>query len=934
METIMETINKKKYKVMKTEFAKVENQFTALDMREHVGYYERIASLLIELGKSFNYNQLLFDSPTHGGFIPFECSSHFKHVYLIHTDSHAENIKYNIKEHKIKNLFSINTLSHINPSFVNKLVIFWHQSSDLTKEFIDKNLPIIVSNVYYSNLDNYISYKVKHCDLHVFIPNVYGDIFLKEFRYFMKFDEPNVLDYNNLINLCVMVKNGGEDFEQMLTQNLPFIDRWTILDTGSTDNTIEIIHRVLKDKKGQLFQEPFINFGASRNRCLELAGTVCKYNVMLDDTYILKGLFREFLDYTRGDQFTDSFSLYINQNDVEYASNRVFKTAANLKYMYKIHEVIQHYDNNNIIIPNTQAYIYDAPSKKMETRTYERKQSDLVLLFQEIEENPDDPRPFYYVAQTYNLLQNWDKAFEYYLKRTNHPVEGFIQEKVDACFEAARIANYYLKKPWAECEVLYKHANELDPERPEAVYFLGVHYFMEDKNIPLAYEYFLKAFQNGYPIHRQYCLKPTLSHQFVPKLLTYCCYDMKQFEIGEKAAKYFLDNNKPDIDQYTLVSNWHHIFSLLNKSIAFVTDKPIYPPQVPLFCFVAPGGFKPWTGSDILKDGFGGSETYIVEMSKYIQLSGRFQVIVFCNCLQEDTFGGVIYKPLDEYYSFVQRNIIHTCIVSRYSEYLPIALEGKTENVYLVAHDLTLTGRIVPRTNKLKKVFCLSDWHKQYFSEIYNELADITVAFNYGIDFTHFQNRNDIAKIPYKFIYSSLANRGLYELLCMWPKIIRLEPRASLHIYCDFTLEYLRNGFPDLIKRIQEMIAEYQRANANVFSYGWVNKKTLAESWLSADVWFYPCVFQETFCLTAFEAAASKTLMITTDYAGLKTSVGDRGVLIPMETPSAEWLDKMVDTVFTVLRDTNKKQELIDRAYQWVSNMSWENRANALLEAL
>ena len=38
-----------------------------------------------------------------------------------------------------------------------------------------------------------------------------------------------------------MVKNGGDQFEEMLLKNLHIIDRWTILDTGSTDKTIEII---------------------------------------------------------------------------------------------------------------------------------------------------------------------------------------------------------------------------------------------------------------------------------------------------------------------------------------------------------------------------------------------------------------------------------------------------------------------------------------------------------------------------------------------------------------------------------------------------------------------------------------------------------------------------------------------------------------------
>ena len=122
--------------------------------------------------------------------------------------------------------------------------------------------------------------------------------FYKDFCYY--FDKEQKFNYDNLIHLCIMVKNAGPLFEKVLEENLPIIDRWTILDTGSTDGTQDIIRRVLKNKKGKLFEEPFINFRESRNRCLDLAGKVCKYNLMLDDTYVIRPDLRKFLNTVRG----------------------------------------------------------------------------------------------------------------------------------------------------------------------------------------------------------------------------------------------------------------------------------------------------------------------------------------------------------------------------------------------------------------------------------------------------------------------------------------------------------------------------------------------------------------------------------------------------------------------------------------------------------
>jgi tetratricopeptide (TPR) repeat protein len=919
-------INYKNYQVMDDEFIIGPALFSTLIIREKLGYYERVSGLLRELGKSLNISNSLFIAPTHGGFVPIQCAASMKHVF-VNTRSfiHMSNITYNVQEHGINNFNIIDNITDINTAFMNKMIIFTEDFLSVHEHSVLQYNPVIVSKIN-KNYSNYVTYHLSNTDLYVLIPEHLHTVFVSNFKYFIK-ESSYELEYNNLINLCIMVKNGGALFEEMLTQNLPYIDYWTILDTGSTDNTIANINRILVGKKGALHQEPFINFGESRNRCLTLAGTQCKYNVMLDDSYVIKGFLREFLDAIRGDQFADSYSLYINQNEIEYASNRIFKSEKNLKYLYSIHEVVQDYDNVNVLVPSTQAHIYDIPCPEMLIRTSDRKENDLVLLKEEIQKNPSDPRPYYYLAQTYSFLQDFEKAYEYYLKRGNHPEEGFIQEKVNAFLEAGRIGHFTLKKPWSECEILYKRCYELDDQRPEALYFLGLYYF-EQRQYDIAYDYLLKGFKNGYPAHRQYCLKPTLCFHFLPKLLVLCCHEKKSYETGEKVSTYFLEKNKPTDENYDMILDLHKIFVMMNKSnIQKALYKPFNYPSKPLCVFVVPGGFNKWTGRDILSKGMGGSETYVVEMSRYIQLSGDFQVIVFCDCETADVFEDVEYRPLEEYFSFVHYNYIHTCIISRYSEFLPVALEGQTENVYLVVHDLTLTGKIVPKSEKLKNVFCLTEWHYNYFLSHYPDLKDITVVLGHGINInSYLLDVNN--KIPYKFIYSSMPNRGLLPLLIMWSKIHAIEPSATLHIYSDINSKYMLDTCPELMQIIKNHLDSLK--NSNVFYHGWVDKKTLQTSWKTADVWFYPCTYMETFCLTALEAAASKTLAVTTDLAGLQTTVGDRGVILHGQPNTVEWFDSAITKLFNTLKNPALKNALIEKNYKWVSDMSWYKQANIL----
>jgi FkbM family methyltransferase len=657
---------------------------------------------------------------------------------------------------------------------------------------------------------------------------------------------------------------------------------------------------------------------------------------MLDDTYVIEGDLRKFLNEVRGDQVATSFTLYIKSDDTIYGSNRIIKSDSGLKYVHRIHEVITDKNNINIVIPKEVSTIDDRRFDYMEKRTTDRKQLDLKLLFEEVEENPHDPRAYYYLAQTYNLLEDYEKAYYYFLKRAEFTNSGFIQERVNALFEAARTANFKLNKPWEECLDLYEKCYKADESRPEALYFIGIHYYLKN-NFNKAFGYFKKAFEIGFPLHCQYSLKPTLSYHFLPKFLCKICYELNEYDIGLKAAELFLKNNLPNAESYEEVVSWYKIYE---KLIVPVEDCSPKIPEKPIFVFHADGGFNNWSGSSILTIGVGGSETYIIEHARYIQKSGLFDVYVFCNCLEEENFEGVIYKPLSKYYSFIKQNYIHTCIISRFSEYLPVTFKGFTENVYLVVHDLTPTGIVIPIDNKLKKIFCLTEWHVEYFTQIFPSLKNITVPFYYGIDFNKFNNdeRNDniSLKQQYKFIYSSFPNRGLLQLLQMWPKIYKFQPLASLHIYCDIDGKWVNQVQNEMMNKIRQLFIEYgvQQNNMNIYYHGWVNKKVLAEAWLSSDIWFYPCTFMETFCLTALEAALTQTLVITNNLAALQNTVNNRGVIINGNPFEPEWQETALDVIKKYLDPANKslKNELIERNFKWASTLSWASQSNKLLE--
>ncbi len=907
-------LNRKNYTVNDDEFIEYKiDQYCNLKLVKDLSKLELLVGLINDIGDLFDDYNFIVEKFEYGGYVPININCKNKYC-LNFTDSEKKIITNN--NHKTELFFdltqSINTESIILIDDFNFYNNYNKDAIILSKKSI-KISNYVTININLDNEDN----------IYLSIPDKFVDLFNEHFKYYINNNE---FIYSNLVQLIMIVKNAGDNFENVLKENMKVFDRYTILDTGSTDNTIDIIKRTLANKKGNVYQEPFINFRESRNRSLELGGHKCKFNLILDDTYVIRNDLRKFLHTTRSDQFSDSYSLFIKSYDVIYCSNRITKSITDLRYIYKIHEVITDKNNKNVMVPYNDSYVDDVMDKYMEKRTYERKQLDIKLLNEMVEEDPENPRHFYYLANTYKLLEDYEKTEENYLKRINHKNPGFKSELIDACFELARLYNFTMNKPWELCLKYYNMAHELDPDRPDSLYFIGIHHYLIGE-LNIAFDYFKKAFNIGVPLDKQYSVKPTLSLIYLPFFLSQLSYKFKDYELGLKSTILYLQNNVNTEMYYKPMMDWYSIF---NKMILMpkLNMKPFISNNK-ILIFIADGGFKPWDGSDIYKEGVGGSETHVIEMSRYIKKNNPdMEVIVFCNTSNTNNssniseFEGVKYLPLSEVYKVITNYYIDTCIVSRYSEYAAAAINSYVQNIYLFAHDLTLSGNIIPISSKIKKIFTLTEWHKKYYDEVCPEFKQFTVPLGYGVNHIELKRKQ-----PFKFIFSSFANRGLLVVLLMWKDILLMYPNAELHTYCDLENKWLNDNYKDVVLKIKSLLPM-----KNVFMHGWVSKKTLAESWSTAHIWLYPCTFQETFCLTAFEAAISKTLVIHNNLAALENTAGDRGIIIEGDPNSVEWRNKALQVLKELpLMDT---QSLINKNYDYVKDISWENQSKVLMEII
>lgn len=916
---MLRCIDSKDYNIFENEFQENYIQkYCNLHIYPEIGNLERICGLLTDLCEDLKLDHMVCINSTHGGFIPINCSNSFTNIGIVqepHTEKHIQNINTNINRHKISNVIFQDEVK-----YSENLLVFVQNKSTIDLSRLEECKPVIITEEKIQ-FNSYKIFSLSNSEYNIYIPESRYQDFYANFRYYLT-DDNYVIEYDNLINLCIMVKNGGEQFESMLQDNINYIDRWTILDTGSTDNTINIANKVLANKKGKLYTEPFINFRDSRNRLLDLAGKTCKYTLMLDDTYVIQGNIRKILGDIRGDQYANSYSFYIQSDDSLYASNRLVKSLTGLRYINTIHEIITQENNICCVIPQDDVFILDRRFDYMEKRTRNRKMLDLELLEKEVEKNPNEPRSYYYIAQTYRCLEDHENAYKYFIKRSQFRDNGFRQELVDAIFEAARTANFILNKPWEECLKLYLDAYNVDNRRPESLYFIGVHYYTEN-DYKEAFKYWKKAFELGFPIDCQYSLKPTLCYHFLPKLLAKICYHIGEYIVGQKACELFLAHNYEHSDGYHEVVSWNNIYLLLNS---YKGDRIPVVPKKPIFCYVAQGGFSKWSGKNIYTTGLGGSETHAVELCRQIHLYGYFDTYIFCDCEEEETVDGVKYRKISNYPEFINKNYVHTIIVSRYLEYLPLTIKGWSENIYVFLHDLLTPSTIIPVDNKVKKIFCLTEWHRDYVWEFFPTLKEKITYHYYGINKELFNKKE---KIRNSFIYSSTANRGLLQLLEMWPKIYSRYPDATLQIFCDLENKWVNTFYREKIIYIKCLLEKYK--DMGISHRGWVNKRTLYDTWEKSQYWFYPCTFTETFCMTALEAAISGTLAITNGKGSLENTVGDRGFTIPGDPQDPSWQEKALYVLFDII-DNTRGSDLVERNYEWAKKLTWSSQAENFLE--
>lgn len=343
------------------------------------------------------------------------------------------------------------------------------------------------------------------------------------------------------ICLVMIVKNEEDRLHRLFDSVLTIIDSYCICDTGSTDNTIQVISNYFKKKNinGTVYQHPFINFEHNRNWILEKSVDTSDFILLLDADMIVRV----------GETFEKSclekdcyYQLYQGNDDFSYLNTRIIPNVSDMKYIGVTHEYLCVPPSfTKKIINRESLFIHDVGDGGSKENKYKR---DITLLKKSLQENNYNSRNLFYLANSLYDDNQYLEAIQYYHKRI--ALKGWSEELWFCNYRLGHIYNSF-KKPkeaihyWLEC-ITY------NPYRIENIYEI-VKFYRQEEKYNIAYSFYKMALN---------MISPDISKYEQCLFLYHCVYN------------YQLDY------EYTIIAYYNNIHTIQNPLVHIMNVTDIY----------------------------------------------------------------------------------------------------------------------------------------------------------------------------------------------------------------------------------------------------------------------------------------------------------------------------------------------------------------------
>ena len=326
-----------------------------------------------------------------------------------------------------------------------------------------------------------------------------------------------------------------------------------------------------------------------------------------------------------------------------------------------------------------------------------------------------------------------------------------------------------------------------------------------------------------------------------------------------------------------------------------------------------------WNTGTWYNKGLGGSEYSVMKLAEV--MSNKHDVTICGDVITSISFANPNLKYC-EYDKLESNSHYDVVIATNYIHYL-IELESRNitfDKSYFWLHNfdfypwwngITLEndGLDYLKSSKIDNFICVSEYQANILEKKYPQMRGRIRVIENAIS-THDFLMNSVGKIPNRFIYTSSAERGLSNLLEIWPRIKQTIPDATLVVA---TPPYALDIYDSYKSELEGV--EYVGSLGKIDLYNLIN---------SAEYWLYPSQYDETYCITALEMMMGEVKIVSTDTGNLLNLVNGKAKLISHKSSNEEFLEAFLDLYLNKsLQETNLKN-----AKEYALKNTWDIRVN------
>ncbi|MBR1697010.1 MAG: glycosyltransferase family 2 protein, partial [Anaerovibrio sp.] len=282
------------------------------------------------------------------------------------------------------------------------------------------------------------------------------------------------------ISACVIVKNEAKNMPRWLECMKNVADEIIVVDTGSTDNTVELA----RNSGAQLYYFEWIkDFAAAKNYAIEQATGDWILFLDADETFTpaAQKVLRQEMERFHRDKSVACLLcrlLDIDTDDGDRLFNtsllpRIFRCSPHIRYVGAIHEQLENSQGNKRMVFAQKLEILHTGYSSSIVRS--KTERNLPILLQELENANTDKerrRLYPYLMDAYNTFGDYDKVL-YYGQKCIDNGYSMIGDP-EHFYETITMSMFNVGKPLSEVLDKLDEAEEKFPEEPFFSFLRGM----------------------------------------------------------------------------------------------------------------------------------------------------------------------------------------------------------------------------------------------------------------------------------------------------------------------------------------------------------------------------------------------------------------------------------------------------------------------------